>query len=137
MNALGLYKRIVQKGYNFTNLAFKNELEETTDLYPLGDEDRYEYKALRIYRQTLLDEIRNLVHESGIRITYNKKFSHVISESTSSITFQFADGTIATSSLLIGTDGIHSAVRKYVSLDTSPIYAGSLAITCAIPTAAL
>lgn len=137
LNSLGLYERLSRKGYNFTNVAFKNENEETTDIYPLGDENLYGYKALRIYRQILLDELRDSVHGSGIPVTYGKKFSRIVSESSSSIAFEFTDGTILTSSLLIGTDGIHSTVRKYISPTVSPIYSGSLAITCAIPTAAL
>lgn len=137
LNSLGLYERLARKGYNFTNVAFKDENEETTDLYPLGDENLYGYKALRIYRQILLDELRSLVHESGIPITYEKKFSRIISESPTAISFEFTDGTISKASLLIGTDGIHSTVRKYISPTTSPVYSGSLAITCTVPTAAL
>lgn len=46
LDSLGVFERIRVKGYNFTNIAFKNEDEETTDLYPLGDEHRYGYNAL-------------------------------------------------------------------------------------------
>ena len=137
LNSLGVFERIRVKGYNFTNIAFKNEDEETTDLYPLGDEHRYGYKALRIYRQILLDELRSMVHACDIAVNYGKNFSHVISESSTEVLFAFTDGTSASASLLIGTDGIHSTVRKYVSPSISPNYSGALAITCAIPLSAL
>lgn len=137
LDSLQVYDRIRSKGYNFTNIAFKNADEETTDLYPLGDEQQYGYKALRIYRQTLLEQLRAMLHARSIPITYGKKFHQVLSASATGVRFAFADGTSASASLLIGTDGIHSTVRKYVSPSTTPTYSGTLAITCAIPSSAL
>ncbi|KAI4125436.1 MAG: hypothetical protein LQ338_004239 [Usnochroma carphineum] len=137
LESLGVYERIRSKGYNFSDIAFKDEAENTTDRYPLGDEHRYGYQALRIYRQILLDELRSTVHACGIPVTYGKKFSHVLSENSSQVSFEFTDGTSAVASLLVGTDGIHSTVRKYVSPSTSPLYSGVLAITCAVPRSAL
>lgn len=137
LNSLGVYEHIRGKGYSFSNIAFKNEEEETTDLYPLGDEHRYGYKALRIYRQVLLEELRSTVHARNIPIAYGKKFSHVLSESPTEVSFAFTDGVSASASLLIGADGIHSTIRKYVSPSTSPVYSGLLAITCAVPRSAL
>jgi 2-polyprenyl-6-methoxyphenol hydroxylase-like FAD-dependent oxidoreductase len=134
LNSLGVYERIRSKGYNFENIAFKDDKEETTDLYPLGNEMLYGYKALRIYRQILLTELRSMVQEREIPVIYEKKFSHVLLESPDEgVTFQFVDGSTGQAALLVGTDGIHSTVRKYVSPSTSPLYSGMLAITCAIP----
>lgn len=137
LDSLGVYERIRSKGYNFSNIAFKNEDEETTDLYPLGDEQRYGYKALRVYRQILLSELRSRVTECNIPVTYGKKFSYVLSESPIEVSFAFTDGTSATAGLLVGADGIHSTVRKWVSPATSPGYSGTLAVTCAVPRSAL
>ena len=116
LNSLGVYERIRGKGYNFSNIAFKNEEEETTDLYPLGDEHRYGYKALRIYRQVLLDELRSTVHARDILIVYGKKFSHVLSESPTEVSFAFTDGNSASASLLIGADGIQSSIANMFPL---------------------
>lgn len=137
LDSLGVYERIRNKGYNFSNMAFKNGNEETTDVYPLGDKDRYGYEALRVYRQILLAELRATVHASDIPVVYGKKFSHILSESPVEVSFAFTDGTSASAALLIGADGIHSTVRKYVSPSTAPGYSGTMAITCAIPRAAL
>ena len=137
LDSLGVYERIRNKGYDFSNMAFKNGNEEITDVYPLGDKDRYGYEALRIYRQILLSELRATVHASNIPVIYGKKFSHVLSESSVEVSFAFTDGTSASAALLIGADGIHSTVRKYVSPSTTPGYSGTMAITCAIPRAAL
>jgi 2-polyprenyl-6-methoxyphenol hydroxylase-like FAD-dependent oxidoreductase len=138
LDSLGVYERIRSKGYHFENIAFKNEREETTDHYPLGNEKLYGYKALRVYRQILLTELRAMVQELAIPLVYGKKFSHVLLESPDEgVTFQFEDGSTAQAALLVGADGIHSTVRKHVSPSTTPLYLGMLAITCAIPTSKL
>ena len=137
LDSLKIYEQIRNKGYNFTYLAFKNDAEETTNLYPLGDEDRFGYKALRIYRQILLAELRAKVHTCKIPVIYEKKFSHVLSESAVEVSFVFTDGTSASAALLVGADGIHSTVRKYIFPSIVPGYSGSLAITCTIPRSAL
>lgn len=133
LDALGVYERIRRKGYNFDILTFKDEAGQTTDLYYFGHEKLYGYKALRVYRQVLVNELLAMVEECGIPIKYEKKFSRVVSESDDSVTFEFADGSIESASLLIGADGIHSKVRRYISPSVVPKYSGQLAITCAIP----
>lgn len=133
LDALGVYERIRNKGYNFEILTFKDEAGQTTDLYYFGHEKLYGYKALRVYRQVLVDELLEMVKERDIPIRYGQKFSQVLSESDDDVTFEFADGSIESASLLIGADGLHSKVRRYINPSAAPIYSGQLAITCAIP----
>ncbi|KAI9871127.1 MAG: hypothetical protein M1830_003285 [Pleopsidium flavum] len=132
LDSLGVYERIRSKGYNFESLAFKNEDGETTGLYYFGHQKLYAYKALRVYRQVLVTELLMMLKEAGISIKFEQKFSHVISESDDGVTFQFADGSTEWATLLIGADGIHSKVRRYVSPSVAPSYSGQLAITSAI-----
>ena len=132
LDSLGLYKRLSSQGYNFESISFKNNEQVTTDLYYLGDENLYEYKALRIYRQILLTELRNMVNDCKIPIVYGQKFSHVVSDSKDSVVFAFTSGWTQSADLLVGADGIHSSVRKYIAPGTVPKYSGQVAITCAI-----
>ncbi|KAK7191951.1 FAD/NAD(P)-binding domain-containing protein [Paraphaeosphaeria sporulosa] len=133
LDTLGLYGRLSAQGYNFETIAYKNQAEVTTDRYYLGDEKTYGYKALRVYRQTLLTELRVMAKQLQIPITYGVKFSHIISEDDSGVSFAFTDGTVASADILIGADGIHSTVRKYIAPGVVPKYSGQVAITCAIP----
>jgi 2-polyprenyl-6-methoxyphenol hydroxylase-like FAD-dependent oxidoreductase len=133
LDTLGLYERLYKKGYNFETIDFKNHDQITTDYYYLGNEKLYGYKALRIYRQVLLTELRAEVKNLEIPVTYGVKFSHVIFEDDKGVDFAFTDGTHATADILVGADGIHSTVRKYVAPDVVPKYSGSVAITCALP----
>jgi 2-polyprenyl-6-methoxyphenol hydroxylase-like FAD-dependent oxidoreductase len=133
LDTLGLYERLYKKGYNFETIDYKNHNQVTTDYYYLGSEKRYGYKALRIYRQVLLTELRAEIKNLEIPVTYGVKFSHIISEDDNGVNFAFIDGTHATADILAGTDGIHSTVRKYIAPEVVPKYSGSVAITCALP----
>jgi 2-polyprenyl-6-methoxyphenol hydroxylase-like FAD-dependent oxidoreductase len=132
LDILGLYERLYKKGYNFETIEYKNHDQVTTDYYYLGSEKLYGYKALRIYRQVLLTELRAEVKNLDIPITYGVKFSHIISEDGNGVSFAFTDGTHVTADILAGTDGIHSTVRKYIAPEVVPEYSGSVAVTCAL-----
>ena len=132
LDRLGVYERVRNKGYNFDTVAFKNENHDSTGLYYFGKQELYGYKALRIYRQVLISELRLMINECGIPMEFDKKFTHVISESEDGVSFAFADGSTEQTSLLVGADGIHSKIRGYISPTIVPIYSGQLAITYAL-----
>ena len=132
LDALKVYERIRTKGYNFEHSDFKNELGETTGTYYFGHAQLYGYKALRIYRQTLIEELRTMCEELGIMIHYEKKFTGVVSETAERVTFELADGSRKTASLLVGADGIHSKVRQYINTGAAPKYSGFMSISAAV-----
>ena len=137
LDRLGVYERIRDKGYHFNTLTFKKDQNTTTDIYYFGHEELYGYKALRVYRQIRIDELKTVLSECGIEVKHNTKFSHIISESPKAVDFAFADGTTSSTSILIGADGIHSTVRKYTYPTISPKYLGFLGVTSAIQISSL
>ena len=135
LDSLDVYERIRTKGYNFESLTFKNDTDpaKTTHIYFFGHEEKYGYKALRVYRKLLIAELRKAVEERGIEIKYGWKFAGIVSETDKDVTFEFANGTRETTEYLFGTDGIHSRVRKYLYPTIEPKYAGSIGLTYAFP----
>lgn len=132
LSSLGVYSRIKDHGYLFERFDYKDEHNNTTDEYYLGSESLFGFKALRVYREVLLRELRDAVKERGIEVQYGRKFERVISEDEEGVVFEFADGGREEAGMLIGADGIHSKVRQYTHPTVKPVYSGLLAITSAV-----
>lgn len=137
LDSLGLYHSIRTKGYNFETLEFKDLGGSCLELYEFGNEEKYGYKALRIYRHVLIDELISVLEEKNVTVRYGMKFSHVVEDGPGGVTFAFSDGTIASTALLIGADGIHSTVRRHLYPDIQTKFIGMSGITAAVPTAQL
>ncbi|KAI5270673.1 FAD/NAD(P)-binding domain-containing protein [Aureobasidium subglaciale] len=134
---MGIYEGLKCLGYSFDTLYFRDLAGNLKETYPFGSVERYGYSGLRIYRYQLIDLLLEKISAADISIHFNHKFSHVVSETEGTVTWQLIDGTEKTSSLLIGADGIHSRVRKYMYPTLSPKFTGLAGITAAVPTANL
>ena len=133
LHKLGVYERIRNKSFQFQTLTFKDDHDDITDVYYFGHKDLYGYNALRVSRQVVIEEVKLKLSERNIEVKYNMRFAHVISESTDVVIFAFTDGTTSSASMLIGADGIHSTVRKYMYPTVTPRYLGLLGIASVIP----
>ncbi|KAI3321618.1 kynurenine 3-monooxygenase [Xylariaceae sp. AK1471] len=134
LDGFGVYPELQRKSFPFEYVYYKDADEQTIDRYPLGDEALFGYKALRVYRQELLDILYNACFERKIAVHFNKKFINVVLENDTGVLFAFADGTTATASLLIGADGIHSKIREYVAPGARKQFMGMTALTWETPT---
>lgn len=138
LDHLGVYQTVKEKGYNFDTLHYRDLSGKLLETYDFGGEEKYGYRGLRIYRYVLIDELLAAIKEKRIPIQFGKKFTKVIKESsTDGVTFAFADGSTESASILVGADGIHSTVRKYLYPDLEPKFIGMAGITAAVPTAQL
>jgi 2-polyprenyl-6-methoxyphenol hydroxylase-like FAD-dependent oxidoreductase len=138
LDHLGVYQTVKEKGYNFETLHYRDLSGKLLETYDFGGEEKYGYRGLRIYRYALIDELLAAIKEKEISIQFGKKFNRVIEESpTDGVTFAFADGSTESASILVGADGIHSTVRKYLYPDLEPKFIGMAGITAAVPTAQL
>ncbi|GAD97133.1 predicted protein [Paecilomyces variotii No. 5] len=132
LDHLGIYERIAPKCYQVEKLALKDaEGRKVRDVH-ICTEELYGFKTCRMWRQLLLDELRAAVKERGIPIEYGAKFEKVLEEITDGVTFRI-NGRTERASLLIGVDGIYSAVRKHLTSDM-PKYTGIACVYAHLPT---
>ena len=104
---------------------------------PFGSKARHGYSSLRIGRTNLQRLLLDAVRDAGVEVHFSKKLVRV-EEDEDSITAIFEDGTSATGDVLLGCDGIHSAVRKsYVEPTRQPSYTGISSAYGMTPTSAI
>ncbi|KAK2808457.1 hypothetical protein FQN50_004665 [Emmonsiellopsis sp. PD_5] len=137
LDKLGVYNRVRNKGIDFDTVAFSDGDGNVKDVYYFGSEELYGYRGFRIIRKLLINEMTTMLEELGVQIHFNKQFDKIVCETESQVTFEFADGSQASSAIVIGADGIHSAVRNYIVPDVKPIYAGMTAISSTCPRSSL
>lgn len=90
---------------------------------PLGEADdpRLRYRCLR--RGELNVALQAEAVRRGIRVSHGARL--VSAESgPDEVTARFADGSVATGELLVGADGLGSAVRRWVAPGVESVYAG-------------
>ena len=76
------------------------------------------------YRRDLYRVLHEETERRGIRVEHGKRLVSAV-ETADGVTARFDDGTEATGDILIGADGIHSAVRKLIDADApDPGYTG-------------
>jgi len=84
------------------------------------------------WRRDLYRALHEEAVRRGIRIEYGKRLAGV-REEAGSVTALFADGTAATADLLVGADGIRSAVRELIDPHApAPQYAGLISFGAAV-----
>lgn len=126
LHRLGVYQEIAALGAPTRSLVLhssKGSLIGELDLVQWS-EKKTGFGYMRIKREELMAILVSAVHSAGIEIHYGKSLERV-QENGSQVGVYFSDGTIDVGDLLLGCDGIHSAVRtKYVDPTCAPIYTG-------------
>jgi len=81
------------------------------------------FPSLRTRRTNLRKVLLSEIDKRGIEIVYGKAL-HGLTEAGDAVELSFADGTVVTSRIVIGADGLRSVARKAVVPDAQPYYNG-------------
>ena len=133
LDALDIYQEVKAKGFNFDILEIRKVAGELVETYEFGSEEKYGYQGNRIYRHELIDVVLSKIKSLGISVVFGLKFSHIVDETDKHVVWEASDGTKFTASALVGADGIHSSVRKYLYPDLVPKFMEMAGITAAVP----
>jgi 2-polyprenyl-6-methoxyphenol hydroxylase-like FAD-dependent oxidoreductase len=137
LDALDLHDTVQAKGYAFDLLHYRDPQGQLLETYEFGSRQKYGYSGLRIYRSVLIGVLVDALQRRGIKVVYGAKFSHVVSDEPSGVTFALTDGRVVDTGLLVGADGIHSTVRKHLYPSLTTRFTGMAGITAAVPTSQL
>ncbi|KAL9051732.1 MAG: hypothetical protein Q9162_005834 [Coniocarpon cinnabarinum] len=131
LQRLGVYERLLHQGYQFENSDIVNEKGEILDRHYYGHERAYGYKALRIARHALVQELYRTIQTRNVRVIGDARCTEIFSDAGDGVTFR-VNGQLKTASMLIATDGVHSTLRRHIN-DTPLKYTGITGVTSIIP----
>lgn len=127
LDRLGVLARIKDRCYLSTHRTFKNDKDETIRKVLITNESLYGYRNHRIWRKLLLDEMRQMLTERGIKINYEARLDGIVNDSLFGVTFAVNDHPHQ-ADMLIASDGIYSTVRKYLDPTIAPSYTGVVGV---------
>ncbi|EXJ75438.1 uncharacterized protein A1O5_02134 [Cladophialophora psammophila CBS 110553] len=133
LDALDVYQDVRGRGYNFELLKVVKVDGELIETYEFGGKEKYGYQANRCYRYELIDVILSKIHSLGVSVVFGRKYVRVVDETEDHVVWESSDGTQSMASFLVGADGIHSSVRKYLYPDVEPKFIEMAGITSAVP----
>jgi 2-polyprenyl-6-methoxyphenol hydroxylase-like FAD-dependent oxidoreductase len=122
LRQLGVWEQVEAKGYGFSTLGLRapdpagTVIAVLEDIRTGGDDLP---ATMGMYRPDLTAILRERAEQAGARISYGKTVTG-ITDDRGSVTVSTADGGSATYDLLIGADGLHSAVRKAIGIEVEP-----------------
>lgn len=110
-------------GFPLTSLRVLDDTGTERAHTPMGEtsDSHLRYRCLR--RGHLNTALQAEATRRGIPVRHGARLASV-EDGPGGVTAHFADGTSATGDLLIGADGLNSAVRRSVSPGTRPFHAG-------------
>jgi 2-polyprenyl-6-methoxyphenol hydroxylase-like FAD-dependent oxidoreductase len=133
--ALGVADKVIAHGTPVLRSNFRNGQGKLLAGIKNTDLQNYGQQSVSLSRPTLYKILSEEMKRQNITIHYSKRLTS-LNETDNQVVVHFADGSKAHGDILIGADGVHSAVRKYI-LPEGPTssYIGLIGIGAFVPVA--
>ena len=115
LDELGLADEMVRIGSVAESMLFTNQSGRLLGSINRDMRERFGQPAVNVARAALNDVILAQVRWAGIEVGFGKRLVKIEDLPDRPIAAHFDDGTTAEGDLLIGADGVHSAVRAHVN----------------------
>ncbi len=113
---LGIYDELLATGSHTNTMTVSDhQLKPISTIDLIASEKQHGVKTIAIHRSDLHEILLN--HLQGISIHLHKNLD-TLTQSGDQVNLSFKDGTTHQSNIVIGADGIHSAVRTSIFKDT-------------------
>ncbi|EAU31463.1 predicted protein [Aspergillus terreus NIH2624] len=136
---LGLYEKLSARGSSTSQLTV-HSLQGTVlvDFDMAGwSRTKVGFGFMRILRTDLMDVLLEATRQQNIPVHFGKCMQ-LITEDENGVKVTFSDGTTVSCDILLGCDGIHSAVRSlHVDPAAKPVYSGISNMFTILPTSRL
>ncbi|KAH9811175.1 FAD binding domain [Teratosphaeria destructans] len=107
--------------------------DTSEEILTLPSDDNAAIRQAPCARSELLDLLRETIESRRAATLHTKKTFKRVEDFGDRVRLHFADSSIAEANIVIGCDGIHSAVRSQFVVD-DPIFSGQIAYRGVIPT---
>jgi len=118
LKRLGVLDTVVQRGEHIEYLCICDAAGRTLMRVPTN---QYEVPSVCSYRPDLVGALRSALPEDAVHLAHTLA---AVEERDNQVVATFANGNVATSDILVGADGIHSAVRAATLGKADPQYRG-------------
>ncbi|OCT53996.1 Salicylate hydroxylase [Cladophialophora carrionii] len=108
------------------------KFDDGSEVVTVPSVDTEEVKQLPVHRAEFLDLLVDVVKQRRAARLHTNKRCRKLTEQGDEVLIEFEDGSIAKANLVIGCDGIHSAVRAQFTSD-NPEYSGRIAYRGLVP----